>query len=969
MKSFKKGSANGPRRPASGGRHHLETFNLYLNFNNKETQENFTLTKSFLLILFASFCFLRTLTTIDSDSDSSHTLNPSKLSHFGILSSNGASLKSKLNIFHPKFPPKPIKNNNFLALILILSSDIEINPGPRAVKFPCGVCGKNCPEGVPAVECGRCRFWYHTSCMFMNSLVYKSLKNISWECCQCGLPKFSSGLFQSSTETFDSLYNPFDSLDPRCCSQQPNSFFDPQTPKKQTPPLLSSTPKRCPKDQFSKRNPNLDLNTLVINFQSLWKKRVELSNLACDTGSDIIIGTETWLTPEHKNSELMLDDYDIFRRDRPTKGGGVLIAVKKNLCCEELSSSKDSEIIFCKIKIKGKKPLIVGSAYRPPNLDFENSKKLVDEIYKVNDKNKNAVFWLGGDFNLPDINWKTHEINSNQYLKSINSLFIEMAQDLGLSQIVDVPTRGTSFLDLLFTNNPGFVKKCSLIAGLGDHEIARIHSTLNPFRKKPTKRTIHLWNKVDEAKIQKETHEFRLKFLDLFTPDSSVTDMWDFIKNGFEKIIEDNVPSKSTSTKAHQPWINTETKRLIRKKNRWFKYAKEANSGKVWKTYRKIKSECQRTCRQTHDNFLNDIFSKDSSNKKLWSYIKSKKQESSGISDLRNKNNILTSDPVEKAHLIHQQFDSVFSNPSPKIQANFDEKDRLPTLNPIKISSRGILKLLSNLNPNKAIGPDNVPGKFLKLCANEIADIYQVLFQASLDQGVVPPDWKEANIVPLFKKGDKFLPENYRPISLTSLSCKLLEHVVHSTIMTHFDKFEVLDDAQHGFRKRRSCVSQLISTLDDFANCLKNQQQIDAILLDFSKAFDKVDHEGLILKLEHLGIRNSLLNWIRSFLIGRNQRVVIEGKESSPTKVLSGVPQGTVLGPLFFLVYINDISKGLSEGTKLKLFADDSLLYRIIKNPSDSAILQKDLDTLQIWGKKMENGISPRQMPTFESNK
>ena len=185
-----------------------------------------------------------------------------------------------------------------------------------------------------------------------------------------------------------------------------------------------------------------------------------------------------------------------------------------------------------------------------------------------------------------------------------------MAQDLGLSQIVDVPTRGTSFLDLLFTNNPGFVKKCSLVAGLGDHEIARIQSTLNPFRKKPTKRTIHLWNKVDEAKLQKETREFRLKFLDLFTPLSNVNDMWDFIKKGFEKIIEDNVPSKTTSTKTHQPWINTETKRLVRKKNRWFKYAKESNSGKVWKTYRKIKNECQRTCRQTHDEYLNSIFLK-----------------------------------------------------------------------------------------------------------------------------------------------------------------------------------------------------------------------------------------------------------------------------------------------------------------------------------------------------------------------
>ena len=186
--------------------------------------------------------------------------------------------------------------------------------------------------------------------------------------------------------------------------------------------------------------------------------------------------------------------------------------------------------------------------------------------------------------------------------------------------------------------------------------------------------------------------------------------------------------------------------------------------------------------------------------------------------------------------------------------------------------------------------------------------------------------------------------------------------------MTHLDKFNVLDDAQHGFRKNRSCVSQLIATLNDFANSLKDHKQIDAILLDFSKAFDKVDHEGLIQKLEHLGIRDSLLNWIRSFLIDRKQRVVVDGVASSPTKVLSGVPQGTVLGPLFFLIYINDISKGLTEGTKLRLFADDSLLYRTINSPSDSTILQNDLNTLQLWG-KMENGISPRHMPTFENYK
>ena len=177
--------------------------------------------------------------------------------------------------------------------------------------------------------------------------------------------------------------------------------------------------------------------------------------------------------------------------------------------------------------------------------------------------------------------------------------------------------------------------------------------------------------------------------------------------------------------------------------------------------------------------------------------------------------------------------------------------------------------------------------------------------------------------------------------------------------MAHFEKYNVLDNAQHGFRKKHSTTSQLVITINDFASTLRDQKQTDAILLDFSKAFDKVDHEGLLLKLHHLGISGPLLNWARSFLIGREQRVVVEGMESAPSKVLSGVPQGTVLGPLFFLIYINDISKGLSKGTKIRLFADDSLLYRTIETPSDSATLQNDLNTLQLWEKKWKMEFHP----------
>ena len=150
-------------------------------------------------------------------------------------------------------------------------------------------------------------------------------------------------------------------------------------------------------------------------------------------------------------------------------------------------------------------------------------------------------------------------------------------------------------------------------------------------------------------------------------------------------------------------------------------------------------------------------------------------------------------------------------------------------MNNITVTRAGVLKLLININPNKATGPDRIPGRLLKLCANELVEVFQLLFQASLDQGSVPNDWKRADITPLYKKGDKMQAENYRPVSLTSIACKLLEHIVHSNIMDHFDRFNVLDDSQHGFRKKRSCETQLINTVKDFSECLNSHGQIDAI--------------------------------------------------------------------------------------------------------------------------------------------
>ena len=429
--------------------------------------------------------------------------------------------------------------------------------------------------------------------------------------------------------------------------------------------------------------------------------------------------------------------------------------------------------------------------------------------------------------------------------------------------------------------------------------------------------------------------------------DTPVNDQWGQISSELQNTMANLIPSKLTTTRYNQPWITRHIKRLARRKSRAFKKAKHSKTERDWTRYKTLKKQMQRDCRTTYQEFVNDMICQESGggSKKFWAYIKSRRCDNVGVAPLM-KEGILHSSPEVKAELLNKQFASVFTDEDTQNMPNLGPSPH-PEVPLFQITSPGVLKLLQNINPNKATGPDGIPGRVLKECAQELAPVLTHLFQASLHQGKIPHEWKQAHVSPIFKKGDRHQPANYRPVSLTSIVCKLMEHIIHSQVINHLENHEILSSRQFGFRQKRSCETQLLLTIHDLAKGLDDKDQIDAILLDFSKAFDKVPHQRLLLKLHHYGIRGRLLSWVEDFLSSRSQQVLVDGRSSGTAGVTSGVPQGSVLGPLLFLVFINDLPDCVSS--EVRLFADDCLMYRPVRDQADAVALQEDLDHLQVW--------------------
>ena len=692
--------------------------------------------------------------------------------------------------------------------------------------------------------------------------------------------------------------------------------------------------------------------------------------VACaDSSYELIVLTETWLDDRTRSQQIFGPNYDVFRCDRSannsrkTTGGGVLIAVHRKFNASLLVHNNwlPVEQVWVSLKLTDR-TLFLCAVYFPPDR-VRDPTYLNAHMASVNEVSSRASaideVVILGDFNLPGIKWCDRG-NGYLFADSGSSLISSITQELldcystaTIQQFNSTSNENGRCLDLCFASvrseAPESMPAPSPLVKVVLHHPALLVTIPNAVSIDTNCTPVPVWydfSRADYDIINSDLNSIDWEAV-LDKDDASAAAMtFSHIVN---YIIDRHVPKKTMSTQQRAPWINATLRRLKTKRKAALRMFSKYKTQPLRNHYLSINKRYKTLSRHRFRSYLRNIECRLKRNpKSFWRYVGEQRKDD-GFPSTMYLGNATANDVDQICQLFSRKFSSVFVNES------LGRADVSTAVNSVPDLGRSLTHLTfddtvisgaaSKLKSSCSAGPDGIPSIFIKKCIDALCYPIGHLFNLSVTSGVFPSVWKAAYMFPIHKKGNKRDVDNYRGISTLCATSKLFELVLYSPIFSFFKQY--IDDDQHGFMPKRSTATNLLTLTSYAMNSFDDHSQTDVIYTDLSAAFDKLNHQITVAKLGQLGIGGPMLRWFQSYLSERHLKVKIDNSYSSSFVASSGIPQGSHLGPLIFLIYMNDVNY-LLKGPRLS-FADDIKLFNKISDLSDALVLQQQVSTFAKW--------------------
>lgn len=716
-------------------------------------------------------------------------------------------------------------------------------------------------------------------------------------------------------------------------------------------------------------------NIFSIYYQNARGLRTKSHNFLCEVlnnNLDIICITETWLNESFYSSEFFDPRYDVFRCDRNatasgcTRGGGVAVAVRRALCATALAEWRappPADELWLSIPLRDHvRPRTAAAArlhvvctYIPHGPQHE---PLIGSFYdRLTDfvqSNPHDIFIILGDFNVTSADWNFSAVANSMYINTPNDRLTISTSDFMnislLSQYNGVFNVHNRLLDLVFCSQRCTVSASPepLVPEDPHHRALEIClETHEPVALQHNCSTRRLFYRSDFDSINRELNliDWDEKLSSYGDVDSMVTCFYDILNDLFDKYV----PTVKTRTvnNRYPPWYTIPLIKLSNEKRKFHSKWKTYGNRSDYRTFSLLRKRLRKLEKEKYQNYL--IFCEDRIRKSpnfFWSYVKSKKQNGEIPNTMYSDGKPLNSG-YDICEAFNAYFQSVFVGncnvSSVECNGLLDTGLSPVSIGTINISPCNILNELKHVDLHKGAGSDGVPPLVISRCANALLGPVSQIFKLSIDTGTFPSIWKSALITPIPKTTNLERISEYRPISKLCVLGKIFEKIV--TVQLSYEIKHIISPSQHGFFKSRSVETNMVTFIDYLLNSMDRNTQVDVVYTDFSKAFDKINHNLLLKKLHRVGVHGNLLRWIDSYIRNRSQAVCTKGYCSTYLPITSGVPQGSHLGPVLFTIYINDIEMYLSS-TNVLLYADDAKIFRVVTNAVDCHKIQSDLDSL-----------------------